>query len=75
MEETVRQVGHLPELYEDARSEKYKKMKFLIFRRFVFGIFLTNRATIKLSTITLSIELISYLVTQALHVIISHFIS
>jgi hypothetical protein len=23
-EETVRQVGHLPELYEDARSEKYK---------------------------------------------------
>jgi hypothetical protein len=24
MEETVLQVGHLPELYEDARSEKYK---------------------------------------------------
>jgi hypothetical protein len=24
IEETVRQVGHLPELYEDARSEKYK---------------------------------------------------
>jgi hypothetical protein len=24
MEETVRQVGYLPELYEDARSEKYK---------------------------------------------------
>jgi hypothetical protein len=23
MEEIVRQVGHLPELYEDARSEKY----------------------------------------------------
>jgi hypothetical protein len=27
IEETVRQVVHLPELYEDARSEKYfKKM-------------------------------------------------
>jgi len=25
IEETVRQVGHLPELYEDARSEKYLK--------------------------------------------------
>jgi hypothetical protein len=25
IEETVRQVGYLPELYEDARSEKYKK--------------------------------------------------
>jgi hypothetical protein len=25
MEEIVRQVGHLPELYEDARSEKYIK--------------------------------------------------
>ena len=25
IEEIVRQVGHLPELYEDARSEKYKK--------------------------------------------------
>ena len=24
IEETVRQVGYLPELYEDARSEKYK---------------------------------------------------
>jgi len=24
IEETVRQVGHLPELYEDARPEKYK---------------------------------------------------
>jgi hypothetical protein len=24
IEETVRQVGHLPELYEDARLEKYK---------------------------------------------------
>jgi hypothetical protein len=24
VEETVRQVGHLQELYEDARSEKYK---------------------------------------------------
>jgi len=24
IEETVCQVGHLPELYEDARSEKYK---------------------------------------------------
>jgi len=24
MEETVRQVGHLPELHEDARSEKYE---------------------------------------------------
>jgi hypothetical protein len=24
IEEIVRQVGHLPELYEDARSEKYK---------------------------------------------------
>jgi hypothetical protein len=25
MEEIVHQVGYLPELYEDARSEKYKK--------------------------------------------------
>jgi hypothetical protein len=25
MEEIVRQVGYLPELYEDARSEKLKK--------------------------------------------------
>jgi len=25
IEETVRQVGHLPELYEDTRSEKYIK--------------------------------------------------
>jgi len=25
VEEIVRQVGHLPELYEDARSEKYIK--------------------------------------------------
>jgi len=25
IEETVRQVGYLPELYEDARSEKYFK--------------------------------------------------
>jgi hypothetical protein len=25
IEETVCQVGYLPELYEDARSEKYKK--------------------------------------------------
>jgi hypothetical protein len=25
IEETVRQVGYIPELYEDARSEKYKK--------------------------------------------------
>jgi len=25
IEDTVRQVGHLPELYEDAQSEKYKK--------------------------------------------------
>ena len=24
IEEIVRQVGHLPEIYEDARSEKYK---------------------------------------------------
>jgi len=24
IEEIVHQVGHLPELYEDARSEKYK---------------------------------------------------
>ena len=24
IKEIVRQVGHLPELYEDARSEKYK---------------------------------------------------
>jgi hypothetical protein len=24
IEKIVRQVGHLPELYEDARSEKYK---------------------------------------------------
>jgi hypothetical protein len=24
IEEIMRQVGHLPELYEDARSEKYK---------------------------------------------------
>jgi len=27
IEETVRQVGYLPELYEDARSEKYLKKK------------------------------------------------
>jgi hypothetical protein len=27
MEEIVRQVGHLPELYKDAQSEKYKKKK------------------------------------------------
>jgi len=45
--------------------------KFLRFRRLVFGIFLTNRANIKLSTITLSIALISYLVTDVLHIIIS----
>jgi hypothetical protein len=30
MEEIVRQVGYLPELYEDAWSEKYKKESFLI---------------------------------------------
>jgi hypothetical protein len=30
MEETVRQVGHLPELYEDARLEKYKKFLVLL---------------------------------------------
>jgi hypothetical protein len=49
--------------------------KFLEFRRFVFGIFLTNRSTIKLSTINLSIALISYLVTHVLHIMISPFIS
>jgi len=27
IEESVRQVGHLPELYEDAQSEKYIKKK------------------------------------------------
>jgi hypothetical protein len=27
MEEIVRQVGYLPELYEDARSEKYLKFE------------------------------------------------
>jgi len=27
IEEIVRQVGYLPELYEDARSEKYKIYK------------------------------------------------
>ena len=26
IEEIVRQIGHLPELYEDARLEKYKNM-------------------------------------------------
>jgi hypothetical protein len=26
IEEIVRQVGYLPELYEDGRSEKYKKL-------------------------------------------------
>jgi len=26
IEETVRQVGYLPELYEDARPEKYKNI-------------------------------------------------
>jgi len=26
IEETVRQFGHLPELYGDARSEKYKSV-------------------------------------------------
>jgi hypothetical protein len=33
IEETVSQVGHLPELYEDARSEKYQKnvIRLLIF--------------------------------------------
>jgi hypothetical protein len=30
-EETVRQVGHLPELYEDARSEKHKIYLKLLF--------------------------------------------
>ena len=30
IEEIVRQVGHLPELYEDAQSEKYfQKIKYL----------------------------------------------
>jgi len=28
IEEIVRQVGYLPELYEDVRSEKYEKTKF-----------------------------------------------
>jgi hypothetical protein len=27
IEEIVRQVGYLPESYEDARSEKYKKLR------------------------------------------------
>ena len=31
IEETVRQVAHLPELYEDARSEKYKKITFVLY--------------------------------------------
>jgi len=26
----VRQVGHLPELYEDARSEKYKMLCYVV---------------------------------------------
>ena len=29
IEESVRQVGHLPELYEDARSEKFKRFAFI----------------------------------------------
>ena len=29
IEETMRQVGHLSELYEDARPEKYKKKKYI----------------------------------------------
>jgi hypothetical protein len=29
IEETVPQVGYLPELYEDARSEKYKTLRLL----------------------------------------------
>jgi hypothetical protein len=49
--------------------------KFLRFRRFVFGIFVTNQTTVKLSTIKLSMELICYLVTHVLHIIISQFIS
>jgi hypothetical protein len=31
IEEIVRQVGHLPELYEDAGSEKYKIMLYGIY--------------------------------------------
>ena len=30
MEEIVRQIGYLPELYEDARSEKYLKTWFSV---------------------------------------------
>jgi hypothetical protein len=32
IEEIVRQVGYLPELYEDARSEKYKILILAIIR-------------------------------------------
>jgi len=38
MEEILRQVGYLPELYEDARSEKYLKNSNIIFCNF----FITN---------------------------------
>jgi hypothetical protein len=31
IEEIVRQIGYLPELYEDARLEKYKKSKNLLY--------------------------------------------
>jgi hypothetical protein len=34
IEEIVRQVGHLPELYEDARSEKYKNPKMYVVNLF-----------------------------------------
>ena len=31
IEEIVLQVGHLPELYEDGRSEKYKNLTFVLY--------------------------------------------
>jgi len=39
IEETVRQVGHLPELYKDARPEKYKIQKNIKFCRISVGFF------------------------------------
>jgi hypothetical protein len=38
----VRQVGYLPELYEDALSEKYKTVEILLLRLRIFDDFLTK---------------------------------
>jgi len=40
IEEFARQVGHLPELYEDARSEKYKKkLTYTVYTQLDFRIY------------------------------------